>query len=214
MLSNKVLLDHFDVLNAATAGNYKVRLENLSAKLGAPLYDIIRDPAKWTGVMSEVYISPITRRNITTAVLTLYRLMPVLGEKKPKAYQAWVEYHKRLDRGSGPAAPVLTRDEVLQKYNGLGHATLAESVSKLLLSMILHHSLRNLHNMKFSWIQSGPEDFMTELALSRQKYPRKFVFVNKFGEPFTTPNAFVQFVIAQMQALFHKKIGLNHLKNI
>lgn len=137
------------ITNASTRNTYVHKLKKLQEHLnGAALYDILKFPEKYTGLIRLAYPDSVcTQKNMVGVLLSAYKYIPVLLQKKPAAYNKWLGIRKQLDLQCGVnrnnKSPKITREELRDKYLALklNYAHSKNLTMRfILLSMLVHIS--------------------------------------------------------------------------
>lgn len=133
------------ISNVSTRNTYIHKLKKLQEHLnGAALYDILKSPEKYMSLIKLAYPdSACTQKNMVGVLLSAYKYIPVLLQKKPAAYNKWLGIRKQLDLqcGANTKLPKLNIEEIKEKYLALKpkyahskHLTMRF----ILLSMLVH----------------------------------------------------------------------------
>jgi hypothetical protein len=139
--------------NEKTRDNYESRLRNLKKHMNADtLLEILVSPDKFYPLMREQYESLITRRNVITAIMVLFRE----DEELKQRIEIAAEWRKLFDdltrhmdaraKRSEPEEKQIEKytsyEEIEEKYDDLGkhspHTTRKKSFQFLLLSVLVH----------------------------------------------------------------------------
>lgn len=108
------------ITNASTRNTYIHKLKKLQEHLkGTALYDILKSPEKYFGMIKQAYPdSACTQKNVVGVVLSAYKYIPVLLQKKPASYNKWLAIRKQLESQCvvNDKPPKLTRGELQAKY--------------------------------------------------------------------------------------------------
>lgn len=112
------------ITNVTTKNTYIHKLKKLQEHLkGAALYDILRSPEKYFSMIKTAYPeSACTQKNMVGVLLSAYKYIPVLLQKKPAAYNRWLAIRKQLESQCAlneSKAPKITREELRDKYLAL-----------------------------------------------------------------------------------------------
>lgn len=140
--------------NAKTAASYTARLNVLKSTCGdKPLYEILSNPQVNYETLKTKYPNIITRKNMLTLILALFKFSARLKNALSPQYQQWVKYHNYLDRfieaqyeqQNVPDAKQLAKytpfEDMEGKYNELRktdpHSSLQSSLHFVFLSIVV-----------------------------------------------------------------------------
>lgn len=111
------------ITNASTLNTYVHKLKKLQEHLkSAALYDILKSPEKYFGMIKQAYPdSACSQKNMVGVLLSAYKYIPVLLQKKPAAYNKWLAIRKQLELkcAANEKIPKITRAELQAKYLAL-----------------------------------------------------------------------------------------------
>lgn len=214
----KTLLDNIE--NKATAENYVLRLKKISQLLNKTIYDIIKDPNIES--LKKAYPNSVsTQKNMATVIMSVFKNIPGLSQKKNATLNKWKKIHEQLrkEEKEQPSKEVsITREQLLQKYSSIQepHKTLESSQDYLLLSLAIHASkdFVKIGMMPAQGKISLPSKLADDIAESLRKHHRSHVFVNSKDEPFSNNNAFTVYAGRSLTRLLGTHIGINSLKNV
>lgn len=182
--------------NPKTRANYIHRLTNLGSKLpGDALDDILKNPETYYPKIQKVYTSFITRKNLLTVLLVLFREDELLHNEHKEAHTMWRKLHDDLAklqnakvRRSEPDDKQIEKytsfEEIEAKYEEMkkraSHDTERKSLQFLLLSVLVH-------------LRPKRAD-LGAIAIYREKDPRKtdanYVVLRRKGSSYLVMNVY------------------------
>lgn len=207
-----------NIPNKSTSENYIVRLNKLSSLLNKPIYDIIKSTNM--NDIQILYPNPSTQKNVITVILSVFKYIPELSQKKPMLLKKWRAIHDELSK-TEKSRPDISSDEspsisIKQKYQEYKKPieSLSASQEYLLLSIATHspNQLIDFSKRPTKGKITAPSDLADDILESVKQFPRPFIFVDKSGQGFKSNNSFTVYVSRTFHKLFGKKIGINDLK--
>lgn len=124
-LTDSFILEELEgkIMNVSTRNTYVHKLKKLQEHMkGAALYDILKSPEKYWVLIKAAYPeSACSQKNMVTVLLSAYKYIPVLLEKKPASYNKWLGIRKQLDKECvvNDKLPKISLAELREKYLAL-----------------------------------------------------------------------------------------------
>jgi hypothetical protein len=207
------------IKNKSTYENYVVRLKNLCKILDKPLYTILKNPN--IEMIQQAYPKSIyTQRNIVTVILSIFKNIPTLANKKQTIFKKWLDIHSKLDITPPSQQELITKEHIRAKYleykREHPHKNLQRSQEYLILSISLFSPSNILKYMQQSTKGSLTDNkyLVDDISDSVKAFPRSHVFLNNNKVPFISNNSYTVYVGRVLKRLFATNIGVNIIKNM
>lgn len=226
--------------NIETKNTYINKLTTLSSKLNKPIYEILKDPDEsFKNIQSTFPNSSCTQRNFVNAILSVFRTIKIISNKKPKIYLKWRNIYEKLGKIKHDRKPlVINRKDIESKYTTLNHTTKKTSQELILLSLILNkipikynttiivYPKHISSSSNYIFLKDNTTsycvinkkkykmniDLYNDCMASVNKYPREYLFTDSNNNGYNKSNSFSVFVIRSFEEMFGQKVSLSDIK--